>query len=325
VPASGELYIRYSATDHGERDIPAGTQYWLSPAIEIIGSGMGAGTIVAGIDQLVRVYVGNKSSNAHTDVTVQVFATNWGTMNPWLQSLGGPAGRDGGPFTVVGGAKWENASEGVIDIGWHPDPSELDGLPQKHVCVFANVQRPGDGAPQSNPPDFSDIPTNQHHAQRNMTLVAAPLGGGMGMMFHAANMGEAAEVFLLEVTETAGPRLDALDVRQLISADWMARAEKRLGKRPPLRKKAGDLRLEVKGSKEKGPRLKLELEAGQQVPVVLRAKPAVPKEPGLHRFTIVQRRAKTGEIVGGARLLVAVLPKELIPKPLLADNQRLAG
>jgi hypothetical protein len=325
VPPSGELYIRYSATDHGERDIPSNQQWWLSPAIELIGSGLGAGFVLADVDQLVRVYVGNQGSNAHTDVTVQVYAADWGTMNPYLLSLGGSAGRSGGPFTVVGDAKWETSSEGMVDIGWHPSVSDLGGAKQKHVCLLANVYRPGDGAAQSDPPVFN-IPTNQHHAQHNMTLVAtAADAGAMGMSFHAANLTGKAGAFLLEVTETGGPRLDALDRRQLASAEWVAKAQAKLGEPLQLRKKAGGLTLEVKGQKTKGPRVELKLEAGQQVPVLLRAKPSVPKKPGLHRFTIVQREAKSGRIVGGARLLVAILPKRLIPKPLLADTKRLIG
>jgi hypothetical protein len=318
VPPSGELYIRYSATDHGERDIPAGTEYWLSPAIEIIGSGLGPGTARAGIDQTVRVYVGNQGANAHTDVNVQVYCTDWGTSGGWLQSLGGPAGREVGPLTVVGNAKWDTNSEGVFDVNWHPVSSELGGAMTKHVCLFANVYRPGDGAAQSNPPVFA-VPTNQHHAQRNVTLAAAIMGGNIRFVLQATNLVEEGGVFLLEVAETPG-RLDRIDARQLAGTDWLGEAQGAVGGKLPLHKRAGDLRLEAEG--QKGRRLKLELEPGKQVPVVLGATPARPQEPGLHRFSIVQRSARTGEIVAGARLLVAALPEKLIPRELLEANER---
>jgi hypothetical protein len=318
VPPSGELYIRYSATDHGERDIPPGTQYWLSPAIEIDGSGLGSTVIAAGKNQTVKVHVGNQGSNSHDDVNVQVYATNWGTVNPWLQSLGGPVGTPAGPFTVLGSAQ----GEAIVEIGWHPSTTELDGQTEKHVCLFANVYRTGDGAPQSNPPDFGDIVTNQHHAQCNMTLKAVPLGSHIGSIVHAGNILGEREEFLLEVRETAGTRLDALDKRHLAAAPWLERAQKKVGTTLPLHTKAGALGLELKGKPVKAPRpeLRLTLDPGQQVPLVLTAKPSNPKQPGLHRFTILQRRAKTGELVGGARLLVAVLPKQLIPKPLLIER-----
>jgi hypothetical protein len=317
VPPSGELYIRYSATDHGERDIPAGTEYYLSPAIEILGSGLGPGTARADTDQTVRVYVGNQGANAHTDVNVQVYCTDWGTSSGWMQSLGGPAGREVGPLTVVGNAKWETNSEGVFDVNWHPVAAELNGALTKHVCLFANVYRPGDGGAQSNPPVFS-VPTNQHHAQRNITLAAAILGSKIHFVLQATSMVEEGGVFLLEVAETPG-RLDPIDARQLAGTDWFREAQGAIEGGLPLHKRAADVRLEAEG--QTGRRLKLELEPGKQVPVVLGATPARPKEPGLHRFSIVQRSARTGEVVAGARLLVATAPEKLIPEELLKANE----
>ena len=319
MPPSGDLYIRYSATDHGERDIPPGTEYYLSPAIEILGSGLGPGTARADIDQTVRVYVGNKGANAHTDVNVQVYCTDWGTSSGWMQSLGGPAGREVGPLTVVGNAKWDTNSEGVFDVNWHPVAAELNGAMTKHVCLFANVYRPDDGAAQTNPPNFSDIPSNQHHAQRNITLAAAIMGNKIRFVLWATSLVEEGGVFLLEVAETPG-RLDRIDARQLAGTEWLSEAQGAIGGKLALHKRPADLRLEAEG--QAGRRLKLELEPGKMVPVVLGATPARSQEPGLHRFSIVQRSASTGEIVAGARLLVAALPEKLIPKELLEANER---
>jgi hypothetical protein len=314
----GDLYIRYSATDHGERDIPAGTDYYLSPALEIIGSGLGLGVARADIDQTVRVYVGNKGANAHTDVNVQVYCTDWGTSSGWMQTLGGSAGREVGPLTVVGSAKWETSSEGVFDVNWHPVAAELDGGKAKHVCLFANVYRPDDGAVQPDPPNFSDIRTNQHHAQRNITLAPMIMGSKIRFVLHATTLVEEGGVFLLEVAETPG-RLDRVDARQLAGTDWLTEAQDAVGGKLPLHKRAADVRLEAEG--QEGRRLKLELEPGKQVPVVLGATPASPNEPGLHRFSIVQRSAETGDVVAGARLLVATLPEKLIPRELLDANE----
>lgn len=321
MPQSGDLYIRFSTTDHGDRDIPPGTAYWLSPAIEILGSGLGAGTAVADVDQLVRVYVGNRGPNTHVDVMVDVYCTNWGTTNPWLQSLGGGAGRPGGPFTVVGGAKWENATEGIIEIGWHPDVSELQGAGHLHVCLFANVRRPGDGAQEPDPPDFSDIATEQHHAQRNVTLSATALGFGMGFAFHVANMGREAAPFVVEVTQPEAARLAPVDVRQLLTADWLTEAQEQVGRPVRLGKPLRRLMLEARDARGEG-RIELELEPGQQEQVVLHGDLPRRRTPGLQRFDIVQRDARTGEIAGGARLLTAVMPADVIPAPLLEDAKR---
>jgi hypothetical protein len=321
MPNDGELYIRYSDTDNGDRDIPAGSTYWLSPAVEII-NGFDAGTAVAeDPDQAVRVRVGNRGGNTRTDVTVQVYATDWGTTNPWLQTLGGGAGTPGGPFTVVGNAKVQNGNEGIIDIGWTPAPAELGGADEKHVCLFANVHRPGDGAPQSNPPAFA-VPTNQHHAQRNIKLTAAPTLASMAFGLHAANLGDDTEVFLLEVRPVKRGRLAPFENRHLRSARWLGAVQERVGERLAAQPPAKRPLLEFDG--RKGEELKVELEAGQQIPVTVRAGKA-PRDPGLHRFDIVQRSARTGDVVGGARLIVAVLPKQLVPKRLRRDLDLRAG
>jgi len=320
VPNDGDLYIRYSATDHGERDVPATADSWESPAIEVIGSGLGSGTIVAGVDQLVRVYVGNRGANTHTDAIVQVYATDWGTVNPWLQSLGGPAGTPGGPFTVVGNAAWDSNSEAVIDVGWHPDPSELGGADHLHVCLFANIYRPTDGAPQSDPPVWS-IATNQHQAQRNCTLVASPLGQALAFGLKAGNVGKATERFTLEVRELADGKLTAVDTRQLASAAWLASARRQLGALAPARPATA---VELSAGGRRGAKLELELKPGQQTAVSVHATPSDAKASGIHRFQVVQRDAR-GRVVGGARAVVAVVPEKLIPRPLLEDARRLAA
>ena len=315
MPNSGELYIRWSATDNGDRDLASGDQYWLSPAVEVI-NGIDAGTAVAeDPDQAVRVRVGNRGGNTRTDVMVQVYCTDWGTTNPWLQSLGGPAGTPGGPFTVVGNAKVQNNNEGIVDIGWTPSTLELGGVAEKHVCLFANVHRTGDGAPQSNPPVFN-VPTNQHHAQRNIKLAAATEAAPMVFGLHAANLGDDAEVFEFEVLPIRRKQLLPFENRHLLTANWLRPVHERLGARLRPELPARPPVLQADG--RKGERLKLELEAGQQIPLTVRAGRA-PKEPGLHRYDIVQRSGRNGKVVGGARLIVAVLPKHLVPKRLHRD------
>jgi hypothetical protein len=314
MPQDGELYIRYSSTDNGERDIPSGVAHYLSPALEII-NGFDAGTAVANDpDQAIRVRVGNRGGNTRTDVMVQVYACDFGTVNPWLQSLGGSAGTPGGPFTVVGNAKVQDGNEGIVDIGWSPAPSELGNATEKHVCLFANVHRPGDGAAQSDPPVWH-VTTNQHHAQRNIKLRAAAAGDSMLMGLHAANIGDAAEVFQLAVRPLRTKRLAPFENRHLASARWLTAAKERLGGRlaplPPVR-----AQLEWEGGK--GEELEVELEPGAQIPLTLAVRRAS-KQPGLQRFEVVQRSARTGEVVGGALLIAAVVPDELVPKRLRRD------
>jgi hypothetical protein len=77
----------------------------------------------------------------------------------------------------------------------------------------------------------------------------------------------------------------------------------------------------IEGAGQEGSRLKLELEGGEQIPVRLRT-PKADDTPGLRRFMVVQRSARSGDVVGGGELLTAVVPAELIPKPLRGDLDR---
>jgi hypothetical protein len=314
MPEPGELYIRYSASDNGQRDIPAGVVHYASPALEIV-RGVDAGTAQANDpNQAILVRVGNQGSNTRTDVMVQVYVGDFGTSNPWLQSLGGSAGTPGGPFTVVGDAKVQDSNEGEIEIGWSPAPSELGGATEKHVCLFANVHRPGDGAPQTDPPDWR-VRTNQHHAQRNIKLRPAGTAASLIMGLHAANLGEETEVFQLAVRPFSTKRLAGFETRHLASAQWLAAVEERLERQlMPL----APVRAQLEWEGGKGEELKVELPPGEQIPLALNAGTAS-KEPGLLRFAVEQRSARTGEVVGAAVLIAAVIPEELIPERLRRD------
>jgi hypothetical protein len=322
VPQDGDLYIRHSATDHGERDLPPGTVFWTSPAIRVLGSGLGDGAAVADQDQTVRVLVGNRNlTNAFTDVQVQVYAAEWGAANPWLFSLGGAQGVPIGPQTVVAHARHDVATEGVFEVSWRPDSSELGGAAFKHVCLLANVWAAGEGAQQAAGVIFSDIPTNQHHAQRNITLNAAAPDGAMAFGFHAGNPFEGGDAFTLEVVEPKGRRLAPVETFHLAGADWLVAAQEKLGKPLELLPPLGDVRIETGG--QEGSRVELKLEGGEQLPAVLRT-PKGDDTPGVRRFMVVQRSARTGDVVGGAELLTAVVPPELIPEPLRGDLDRAA-
>ena len=56
--------------------------------------------------------------------------------------------------------------------------------------------------------------------------------------------------------------------------------------------------------------------------MTLRGAKADSRSPGLRRFMVVQRDAGSGDVVGGAELLTAVVPRRLIPKPLRDDLDR---
>jgi hypothetical protein len=259
-------------------------------------------------------------TNAFTDVQVQVYAAEWGAANPWLFSLGGSQGVPIGPQTVVAHARHDINTEGVFEVSWRPDSTELGGADHKHICLLANVWAGSEGAEQSAGVIFSDIPTNQHHAQRNITLNAAATGSAMAFGFHAGNPGEAGAAFTLEVVEVKGRRLTPVERFQLAGAEWLVAAQKQLEKPLELLPPLGEARIEAGG--QVGARVKLKLEAGEQIPVALHGAKQESRSPGLRRFMVVQREARSGDVVGGAELLTAVVPRKLIPKPLRADLDR---
>jgi hypothetical protein len=321
VPQDGDLYIRHSATDHGERDLAAGTVFWTSPAIRVLGSGLGDGAAVADQDQTVRVLVGNRNlTNAFTDVEVQVYAAEWGAANPWLFSLGGTQGVPIGPQTVVAHARHDINNEGVFEVSWRPDSSELGGADHKHICLLANVWAGSEGAEQSAGVIFNDILTNQHHAQRNITLNAAAPGNAMAFGFNAGNPGEEGAAFVLEIVELTDRRLNPIEAFHLAGAEWLVEAQEKLEKPLELLPPLGDVRIEA--GDQSGSRVKLKLEAGEQIPVTLHGSKGESRRPGLRRFMVVQRFAGSDDVVGGAELLTAVVPPELIPKPLRGDLDR---
>ena len=321
MPQDGDLYIRHSATDHGERDLAAGTVYYLSPAIRILGSGLGEGAAVVDQDQTVRVHVGNRNlTNAFTDVQVQVYAADWGAANPFLLTLGGATGVPIGPQPVVAHARHDNNTEAIFEVSWRPDSSELGGADHNHICLLANVWAGSEGAEQATGVIFTDILTNQHHAQRNCTLNAAAPGGQMAFGFQAGNPFEQGAAFTLEVVEVKNRRLDPVERFNLGGAEWLVAARKKLEE--PLEVLPALDKVQIDTGDQKGSRVKLKLEAGEQIPVTLRAAKTDTKSPGLRRFMVVQRDAGSGDVVGGAELLTAVVPRRLIPKQLRDDHDR---
>ena len=103
-------------------------------------------------------------------------------------------------------------------------------------------------------------------------------------------------------------------------AEWLVAARKKLEE--PLEVLPALDKVQIDTGDQKGSRVKLKLEAGEQIPVTLRAAKTDTKSPGLRRFMVVQRDAGSGDVVGGAELLTAVVPRRLIPKPLRDDHDR---
>ncbi len=142
----------------------------------------------------------------------------------------------------------------------------------------------------------------------------------MAFGFHAGNPFEQGAAFTLEVVEVKNRRLDPVERFSLAGAEWLDAARKKLEK--PLEVLPALDKVQIDTGNQKGSRVKLKLEGGEQIPVTLRAAKTASKSPGLRRFMVVQRHAGSGDVVGGAELLTAVVPPRLIPKALRNDLDR---
>ena len=119
-------------------------------------------------------------------------------------------------------------------------------------------------------PSF-DVIGNQHHAQRNIKLVAMSFMKRLRFGLWAANMFEERREFLLEVAGLREARLDPIERRHLRSAAWLARAQDKLGKPLPGRTPG---RAPILVTREgKGEKLEVEPRAGRADPARPRCRP----------------------------------------------------
>jgi hypothetical protein len=219
-----------SPDDAGQRPIAAGVQWWLTPAMTIVGKpanqNQDPSIAVADVAQTVRVLVSNNSPDAG-DVTVQVWANNFGTTaTGFFGSLGGATGRQT-EITLAG-----STTSVQVDFPWTPQGVELPKDPQTnlpipvHCCLQANVfvsARLQDKLATPNAPQF-DVNSINRHAQHNATVVPKPITlRKMSFPFLIANPFEEFDgPFTVEVEEIHTPLL-AVERTQLRLAGVLGR------------------------------------------------------------------------------------------------------
>ena len=215
--ATESLYIRWSESGSDDnRTNPGSSVWWLSKSLQIDNPNDAAqddGLAVTGADQVISVRVDTVLMT--TNVAVQAWVCAYGTAGaPFLPSANGEQGllRDLddalNPYTanpVAATAPFTSQLE--VRLPWTPLGSDLSaiGAPAAadlHVCVLANVYSTageGDGAQIPGPGrPVIDVPTNRHHAQRNITIHPVAAGGGMARMrmFSGNPFAEGERVFL---------------------------------------------------------------------------------------------------------------------------------
>lgn len=325
---SDDLLIRYDNTDGSATwpNIPAGTPWWASPAIVVRGPGGAGNVVVTDLSpadpsdatdpdyQAITVKVGNRGQ-LRPDVRVQLWVADFGVGMPWLGTLGGSGGVTLGPHQVPAGATVAAGTEVSFSTTWYPSSTAAGGTAARHVCLLANVYAPGDGAQVTTPPvQGFDILTNRHHAQHNTTLAPNADGTGeAGFQMMMGNAGEEGGAFVLEVVEDTAKRLTIADQRLVLASDWLAAAQEDLGKRFGILPPAERVRLRSEAGKGKRGLLTAKLDGGQQAPVSLHVEAAKSRKPfGIRRFTVTQRTPE-GEVLDGARVLLATVPDDFVP------------
>jgi hypothetical protein len=234
-----DTYIKYydnsaSDTDNGTRPIPncgAGPNYpWMSSSIGFVDTaGNPLPSYLPRLGQPCRIFVRVDSKETvyppqPPRVKVQIWVCDF--------TLGvGPASvrqYTGGSFDQAG---MTSSVQTQIAAGtpayayfpWTPAPGDMrnvnpDG--QAHMCIGANVFRDGEPAPEGPmpPPDVIDICKNQHHGQRNITILPIMDAGDAQVDVH--NFKREPTTYTVRVRDARG-RLSLAEREQLYAQPFV--------------------------------------------------------------------------------------------------------
>ena len=317
-------YIRLTDPDDiGTRPIPAGVNFYATPAIRIVKpAGMGLdpdpAIVYADVDdQFVHVDVGNRGTT-DAEATVTVWAVGFGTSpTGYSPTLGDVTGRSQA-VTIPAGS---SGSTTFVNIPWKPQGGELGGGTELHCCVQANVfVDPNDQEPD--PPGTAphiDVPNIIRHAQRNMTLKASPTPSkAMKFDILTGNPDEEAGEFEFEFREVRG-KFGAVEIAHLRRTQWVDRATKdRLTLRGsrgkilvgPAKRPSPGFAMTL--GRERGERLVAKFKPGQQRKMSLNMEFAPGADGAVYRFDVIQRQGK--RVIGAARVMTMAVPEELIAR-----------
>jgi hypothetical protein len=309
---AGNLYIKYDASDNGGRPIPAGAAFWVTPSIWLTDA---AGTSLAeaqvGHVNVIHAQVSSLSADPRSGARVQMWVSDYtaGFIGPdsGRQSSGGTLGRLGG---VAGSVT--STVPGVATVDWTPVDADLINGPDPlhgHLCVAANVF--ADGVPPEGARLFGgrlDVPKNQHHAQRNITLVKTQ-GITRAIPFRVRNPGPEPAEFVLAGVELEGDAaMGPLEQEQLL----MDRCVDLVGGAP-----APDL---VPAKCQTEPRERTWLAEGGQL--VLRGLPdLVPLRPAKERAKFLIHTEETAD----QRVALVIRPGEEVPVVLTVEGTQAIG
>lgn len=300
---SGDLLIKTTTSDTGERPLVPCTDYWRSPSVWLDG-GVDQATAKVGVPNTINVRVHNISANDIADVNVEAWVCDYTVgVGPsgGIPSAGGSLPMTGFIATIPANSQ----RTAVCSPAWTPLASDVATF-NGHVCIAANCfSDGGDGASVIGEP--LKICCDSHHAQRNIAIKAVGRSKAMRFRFQVAN------------PDLDEERLFFIHVEEVRGRGAFGRAEREQVRSGPLRK------LDLRKSRFRPLALHFEgddIKPGQEVEMVLR-----PKEPrvlelvaefnereqigNFHTFDIIER-TDDGDVVGGARVLAVIAPDDLL-------------
>lgn len=174
---SGKLLIKDQATDTGVRPFADGDNepYYLSPSINLVG-GVDQGTAKVGAANTIDVTVKNISTDAISDITIEVWVCDF-TMGVSPASSLNSANPGGAPLIGFFAGPLQPNAEQVIptESAWTPTGADA-ALNGGHVCIAANCFSDSDGAPLAAENNAFKFLCDSHHAQRNIHIAQVSPG-----------------------------------------------------------------------------------------------------------------------------------------------------
>ncbi|GAA4878692.1 hypothetical protein [Actinomycetospora straminea] len=343
---TNDLFIKVNAADDGARPLPPDTATWTSPSIWLTNQrGDGIPSAVVGQVNVVNVQVDSISPDPKTNVKVQVWVCDYtaGGVGPdsvlISGSAGGSTGKIGTTMTAVAAG-----APGIARVEWTPDTADLinTGDPNSgHVCAGANVFVQG-AAPEGSlkSSGFVDVVNNQHHAQRNLTVIR--IGGLVNFTMGVVNPGLELARFHLQAAPVdpelvMGPlereTLLTAHFVDLLGAEEPVRVPLECMTEPlertrlagggelillgmpepvPLRPATAPLDAQLVTAEGSDQHLTVEVEPGDRLPVTLRARLGDGDVGDVHGVELTQID-DNGNILGGARVLLVNTPNWVCP------------
>lgn len=196
------IFIEAISGDGGTHSTGSSPAWWLSPDIQLTGPVSGADAGDANRDNPVVVKAHRKNACTLASGVHNVFAELW-IGNPALAMAPNINTRQISSTALIAVAGLPAGGTATHTFTWHPPAGATDPDPEApgHKCLIARVYS------ENVFPDANDfhVPEDQHVAQHNITVVAAPVGGHMRMNISTGNPNKFSQRITVNVQQDTKP------------------------------------------------------------------------------------------------------------------------